>query len=138
MTPRTIDSRLMQNIKSPTPTVPLTKNDWDSLFQPMVVEYFKPPPNFDHPVPKVSTLVPAASTSSPSSTAVDQDAPLTSTSQTTSEKQSLVIPQGVEDNFYDIEVAHIDNDPYFGILIPEPSSEESNLQGGHSIQFASS
>ncbi|GJY16974.1 hypothetical protein Tco_0387396 [Tanacetum coccineum] len=78
---------------------------------------------------EVPTLVPAASTSSPSSTTVGQDAPSTSTSQTTSEQQSLVIPQGVEDDFYEIEVAHMDNDPYFGILIPEPSSEETTLQG---------
>ncbi|GJY22922.1 hypothetical protein Tco_0396580 [Tanacetum coccineum] len=55
-------------------------------------EYFKPPPYVDHPVPEVPTLVPAASTSSPSSTTIDQDAPSTSTSQTTSEQQSSVIP----------------------------------------------
>ncbi|GJW30619.1 hypothetical protein Tco_0047494 [Tanacetum coccineum] len=106
--------------------VPPTKNDWDSLFQPMFDEYFKPPPNVDHPVP---ALVPAASTSSPSSTIVDQDAPSTSTSQTTSEQLSSIIPQGVEDDFHDIEVAYMDNDPYFGIPIPEPSSEETTLQG---------
>ncbi|GKC38666.1 hypothetical protein Tco_1051050 [Tanacetum coccineum] len=64
---------------------------------------------------------------SPSSTTVDQDAPSTSTSQTTSEQLSSVIPQGVEDDFHDIEVAYMDNDPYFGIPIPEPSSEETNL-----------
>ncbi|GJY49023.1 hypothetical protein Tco_0438979 [Tanacetum coccineum] len=45
------------------------------------MNYFKPPPNVDHPVP-------AASTCSPSSTTVDQDAPSKSTSQTTSEQQS--------------------------------------------------
>ncbi|GJS06819.1 hypothetical protein Tco_0363615 [Tanacetum coccineum] len=129
MTPGTINSGLVQNIPSPTPAVPPTKNDWDSLFQPMFDEYFKPPPNVDHPVPEVPTPVLAASTSSPSSTTVDQDAPSTSTSQNTSEQQSSVIPQGVEDDFYDIEVAHMDNDPYFGIPSSEPSSEETTLQG---------
>ncbi|GJV11817.1 hypothetical protein Tco_1353358 [Tanacetum coccineum] len=99
------------------------------FFQHMFDEYFKPLPNVDHPVPEVPTPVPDASTSLPSSTTVDQDAPLTSTSQTTSKQQSSVIPQGVEDDFYDIEVAHMDNDTYFGILIPEPSSEETTLQG---------
>ncbi|GKA70319.1 hypothetical protein Tco_0776383 [Tanacetum coccineum] len=93
------------------------------------INYFKPLPNVDYPVPEVPTPIPAASTSSPSSTTVDQDAPSTSTSQTTSKQQSSVIPQGVEDDFYDIEVAHMDNDTYFGILIPEPSSEETTLQG---------
>ncbi|GJS53585.1 hypothetical protein Tco_0626947 [Tanacetum coccineum] len=129
MTPGTINSGLVQNIPSPTPVVPPTKNDWDSLFQPMFDEYFKPPPNVDHPVLEVPTPVLAASTSSPSSTTVDQDAPSTSTSQNTSEQQSSVIPQGVEDDFYDIEVAHMDNDPYFGIPSSEPSSEETTLQG---------
>ncbi|GJZ89636.1 hypothetical protein Tco_0661418 [Tanacetum coccineum] len=43
--------------------------------------------------------------------------------------KSLVIPQGVEDDFYDIEVAHMDNNPYFDIPIPKPSSEETTLQG---------
>nr|GEW22259.1 integrase, catalytic region, zinc finger, CCHC-type, peptidase aspartic, catalytic [Tanacetum cinerariifolium] len=95
----------------------------------MFDDYFKPPPNVDHLVPEGPTPVHVASTSSPSSTTVDQDAPSTSTSQTTSEQQSLIIPQGVEDDFYDIEVAHMDNDPYFGILIPEPSFEETTLQG---------
>ncbi|GKE62632.1 hypothetical protein Tco_1512999, partial [Tanacetum coccineum] len=104
MTPRTINSGLVQNIPSPTPAVPPTNNEWDSLIQPMFDEYFKPLPNVDHPVPEVPTPVPAASTSSSSSTIVDQDAPSTSTSQTTSEQQSSVIPQ-------------------------EPSYEETTLQG---------
>ncbi|GKC08077.1 hypothetical protein Tco_0999687 [Tanacetum coccineum] len=98
MTPGTINLGLVQNIPSPTPVVPPTKNDWDSFFQPMFDEYFKPPPNVDHPVPEVHTPVPVASTSSPSSTTVDA-------SQTTSEQQSSVIPQGVEDDFYNIEVS---------------------------------
>ncbi|GJV46626.1 hypothetical protein Tco_1431162 [Tanacetum coccineum] len=58
------------------------------FFQPMFDEYFKPPPNVDHPVPEFPTSVLAASTSLPSSTTVDQDAPSTSTSQTTLEQQS--------------------------------------------------
>ncbi|GJV95043.1 hypothetical protein Tco_1546620 [Tanacetum coccineum] len=57
------------------------------------IKYFKPSPNVDHPVLEVPTPVPAASTSSPSSTTVNQDAPSTSTSQTTSEQQSSVILQ---------------------------------------------
>nr|GEV81967.1 hypothetical protein [Tanacetum cinerariifolium] len=112
MTPETINSGIMQNIPSLTPAVPPTKNDWDSLFQPMFDEYFIPPPNVNHPV---LASVPAALTSLPSSTTVDQDAPSRSTSQTTSKQQSLVIPQGVEDDFHNIEVVHMDNDPYFGM-----------------------
>nr|GEY70745.1 hypothetical protein [Tanacetum cinerariifolium] len=53
-----------------------------------------PPPIVDHLVPApVPAPVPAASTSSPSLTTLDQDAPSRSTSQTTSEQKSSVIPQ---------------------------------------------
>ncbi|GKB34886.1 retrovirus-related pol polyprotein from transposon TNT 1-94 [Tanacetum coccineum] len=36
-----------------------------------------------------------------------------------------LIPSSVEEHFNDIEVAHLDNDPFFGVPIPEPNSEES-------------
>nr|GEZ48892.1 retrovirus-related Pol polyprotein from transposon TNT 1-94 [Tanacetum cinerariifolium] len=47
ITPKTISSRLVQNIPSPTPYVPPTKNDWETLFQPMFEEYLNPPPCVD-------------------------------------------------------------------------------------------
>ncbi|GJR04572.1 integrase, catalytic region, zinc finger, CCHC-type containing protein, partial [Tanacetum coccineum] len=65
-------------------------------------------------------------TSTPSSTTIDQDAPSPSTSQTLHETQSLVIPSGVKEHFHDIEVTHLDNDPFFGVPIPEPNSEASS------------
>nr|GEW93638.1 retrovirus-related Pol polyprotein from transposon TNT 1-94 [Tanacetum cinerariifolium] len=64
----------------------------------------------------------------PSSTTIDQDAPSTSTSQTTLETLSPVIPLDVEEAGHDIEVAHIDNNPYVDFPILEPSSEESSTQ----------
>ncbi|GJS63302.1 retrotransposon protein, putative, ty1-copia subclass [Tanacetum coccineum] len=98
----------------------------------MFVELLTPPPSVDHPVPEVITLidevvapVPAVSTGSPSSTIVDQDAPSPSNSQTTPETQPLVIPNDVEEDNHDIEVAHMGNDPYFGIPIPEVPSNQS-------------
>ncbi|GKB45117.1 retrovirus-related pol polyprotein from transposon TNT 1-94 [Tanacetum coccineum] len=57
---------------------------------------------------------------------IDQDAPSPSTSQTPQETLSPVIPFGVEEHFHDIEVAHLDNDPFFGVPIPEPNSKESS------------
>ncbi|GKC52336.1 retrovirus-related pol polyprotein from transposon TNT 1-94, partial [Tanacetum coccineum] len=60
------------------------------------------------------------------STTIDQDAPSSSTSQTTQETPPPVIPLGVEEADHDIEVAHIDNNPYVDFLIPEPNSEESS------------
>ncbi|GKC51381.1 retrovirus-related pol polyprotein from transposon TNT 1-94 [Tanacetum coccineum] len=63
------------------------------------------------------------STSTPSSLTIDQDAPSTSTSQTNQETPSPVIPLGVEEADHDIEVAHMDNNPYVDFLILEPSYE---------------
>nr|GEZ06960.1 integrase, catalytic region, zinc finger, CCHC-type, peptidase aspartic, catalytic [Tanacetum cinerariifolium] len=57
---------------------------------------------------------------------VDQDAPSPSTSQTPQESPSYVIPPGAEEADLDIDVAHIDNDPYFGFLILESSKESSS------------
>ncbi|GKB64754.1 retrovirus-related pol polyprotein from transposon TNT 1-94, partial [Tanacetum coccineum] len=71
---------------------------------------------------------PAISTGTPSSTTIDQDAPSTSTSQTTPETPSSVIPIGVEEADHDIKVAHMDNNPFVEFLIPEPSFEESSTQ----------
>ncbi|GJZ47642.1 retrovirus-related pol polyprotein from transposon TNT 1-94 [Tanacetum coccineum] len=84
------------------------------LFQPLFDELLNPPPSVDHPAPKVIAPIaevvapePAASTGSPSSTTVDQDAP--------SPKEN-----------HDLDVAHMNNDPFFGILIPENDSEASS------------
>nr|GEU56775.1 retrovirus-related Pol polyprotein from transposon TNT 1-94 [Tanacetum cinerariifolium] len=74
----------------------------------------------DLQAPKVIALivdvippVQAESTGLPSSTTVDQDAPSPSKSQTTPETQSYFIPQDVEEDNHDIEVAHMGNDPLF-------------------------
>ncbi|GJV19234.1 hypothetical protein Tco_1368254, partial [Tanacetum coccineum] len=71
------------------------------------------------PIAEVVAPEPAASTDSPSSTNVDQDAPLPSNSQTTPKTQSLVIPNDVEEDNHDLDVAHMNNDSFFGILIPK-------------------
>ncbi|GKB08981.1 retrovirus-related pol polyprotein from transposon TNT 1-94 [Tanacetum coccineum] len=124
LTPGTISSGLVQNRPSSTPGVPPTKKDWDILFQLMFDEYFNPPPSVVSPVHAVVAPEPANSTDTPSSTFIDQDAPSPSTSQTTQESQSLVIPFGVEEQFHDIKVTHLDNDPFFVVLIQEPNSKE--------------
>nr|GEV74371.1 retrovirus-related Pol polyprotein from transposon TNT 1-94 [Tanacetum cinerariifolium]GEV77585.1 retrovirus-related Pol polyprotein from transposon TNT 1-94 [Tanacetum cinerariifolium] len=74
----------------------------------------------DHPAPEVIASIPkvvspelAASTSSPSSITVDQDAPSPSNSQSTPKTQPPVIPNDVKEDNHDIEVAHMSNDPYF-------------------------
>ncbi|GJY75492.1 retrovirus-related pol polyprotein from transposon TNT 1-94 [Tanacetum coccineum] len=133
MTPATLSSGLMPNPPLSTPFVPPSRTDWDMLFQPLFDELLNPLPSVDHPAPEVvapidevAAPVPAVSTGSPSSTTVDQDAPSPSNSQTTPDTQPPVIPNDVEEDNHDIEVAHMGNDPYFGILIPEVPSDQSS------------
>ncbi|GJY18035.1 retrovirus-related pol polyprotein from transposon TNT 1-94 [Tanacetum coccineum] len=86
------------------------------LFQPLFDEFLNPSPSVDHPAPEVVALINeviapvlADSTGSPSSTTVDQDAPS--------------------------PIAHMGNDPYFGVPIPEIPSDQSSSSGSiHTIQ----
>nr|GEZ20145.1 retrovirus-related Pol polyprotein from transposon TNT 1-94 [Tanacetum cinerariifolium] len=116
----------MRTSSSSTSYVPPSRNDWDLLFQPMFDELLNPPPSVVNqapeviaPIAEVIPLVDADSTSSPSSTTVDQDAPLPSKSLTTTEIQSSVIPQDVGDDNLDMEVAHMGNDLLLGVPIQE-------------------
>ncbi|GKA75234.1 hypothetical protein Tco_0781612 [Tanacetum coccineum] len=99
----------------------------------MFDELFNPSPSVDPPAPEVIALIvkvvalePADSTGSPSSTTFDQDAPSASNSQTTPKIQSLVISNDVEEENHDLDVAHMNNDPFFGIPIPEHDSKASS------------
>ncbi|GKE25219.1 putative ribonuclease H-like domain-containing protein, partial [Tanacetum coccineum] len=109
MTPATISSGLVPNPPPSTPFAPPSRSDLDLLFQPLFDELLTPPPSVDHPAPEVIApideivaLVPAVLTGSPSSTTVNQDAPSPN-------------------------VAHMNNDPFFGITIPENDFEASCL-----------
>nr|GEW12416.1 integrase, catalytic region, zinc finger, CCHC-type, peptidase aspartic, catalytic [Tanacetum cinerariifolium] len=74
----------------------------------------------------IVALEPVDSICTPSSTTINQDAPYLSTSKTPQETQSPVISPSVKEEFHDIEVAHLDNDPFFGVPIPEQNSKESS------------
>ncbi|GJW93436.1 retrovirus-related pol polyprotein from transposon TNT 1-94 [Tanacetum coccineum] len=133
MTPATISSGLVPNPPPSTAFVPPSRTDWDILFQPLFDELLNPPSSVDRLTPKVITpivkvvaLEPTASTGSPFSTTVDQDAPLPSNSQTSPKTQSLVIPNDVEEDNHDFDVAHMNNDPFFGIPIPKNNFEASS------------
>ncbi|GKB06859.1 retrovirus-related pol polyprotein from transposon TNT 1-94, partial [Tanacetum coccineum] len=80
--------------------------------------------------PRLHSMTPATLSSrlvpNPPPSALDQDAPSPSTSQTTPQSQSQAILLSTEEESHDLEVAHMSNDPYFGILIPETISEESS------------
>ncbi|GJU46111.1 hypothetical protein Tco_1203377 [Tanacetum coccineum] len=86
--------------------VAMAHSSWAWLLNPL--------PCVDLPAPKVIALItevvapePAASTGSPSLTTVDQDAP--------SPKEN-----------HELDVAHMNNDPFFGIPILENDSESSS------------
>ncbi|GJU70937.1 retrovirus-related pol polyprotein from transposon TNT 1-94, partial [Tanacetum coccineum] len=138
---RIYNRRLVPNHPPSTLFVPPSRSVWDILFQPLFDELLTPPPSVDNPAPEVIAPivevvapVPAVSTGSPSSTTVNQDAPSPSNSQTTPETQHPVIPNDVEEDNHDIEVAHIGNDPYFGIPILEvPSDQSSSTNISHII-----
>ncbi|GKB91497.1 retrovirus-related pol polyprotein from transposon TNT 1-94 [Tanacetum coccineum] len=115
MTPAIISLGLMPNPPPSTSFVPPSRSDWDILFQPMFDELLTPPPSIDNPAPEVIALIaevvapiPAISTDSTSSINVDQDAPS--------------------------PIAHMGNDPYFGILISKvPSDQSSSTDFIHTI-----
>nr|GFA37891.1 hypothetical protein [Tanacetum cinerariifolium] len=81
------------------------------------------PPEVIAPIIEVIPQVDADSTGLPSSTTVDQDAPSSIKSLTTTKIQSSIIPQDVGDDNLDMEVAHIGNDPLLGVPIPETYKE---------------
>ncbi|GJQ98915.1 retrovirus-related pol polyprotein from transposon TNT 1-94 [Tanacetum coccineum] len=132
ITPATPSSRLVPNPPPSAQFVPPSRHEWDLVFQLVCDEFFSPPTSVASPVLEVPVLAvdapaPVESTGTPSSTTIDQDAPSPSTSQTTQQSQSQEIPLCAEDESHDLEVAHMSNNPYFGILIPETVYEESSL-----------
>ncbi|GJV68415.1 retrovirus-related pol polyprotein from transposon TNT 1-94 [Tanacetum coccineum] len=133
MTPVSTSSGLVPNPPSSTLFVPPSRFDWDLLFQPMFDKSLNPPTYVDLQAPEVIAPIPkavapehAVSTGSPSSTTVDQDAPSPRNSYTTQETQTPIISHDVEEDNHDIEVTHMGNDPYFGIPIPEVTSDQSS------------
>nr|GEY83473.1 hypothetical protein [Tanacetum cinerariifolium] len=141
MTPAIISSGLVPKPTSSTSFVPRSRNYWDLLFQTMFDELLTLPPSIDPPEPKVIAPINKVvalklieSTSLPSSTTVDQDAPSPSKSQTTPENQPPIIPQDVEEDNHDIEVSHMGNDPLFGMPIPKVASDQSlSMVSSHTI-----
>nr|GEZ69180.1 integrase, catalytic region, zinc finger, CCHC-type, peptidase aspartic, catalytic [Tanacetum cinerariifolium] len=103
MTPATISSGLVPKPTSSTPFIPPSRNDWDLLFQSLFDELLTPPPSVDPLAPEV--IAPIADVI-PSEQAESTD---------------------VEEYNHDIEVAHMGNDPLFGMPILEVASDQSSL-----------
>ncbi|GJT99618.1 retrovirus-related pol polyprotein from transposon TNT 1-94 [Tanacetum coccineum] len=109
MTPVSISSGLVPNPPSSTPFVPPSRSDWDLLFQPMFDESLNPPPYVDLQAPEVIAPIPEA----------------VAPEHAVSIKKIYGHILNYKDN-HDIEVAHMGNDPYFGIPIPEVTSDQSS------------
>nr|GEY72918.1 retrovirus-related Pol polyprotein from transposon TNT 1-94 [Tanacetum cinerariifolium] len=99
MTPGTISSGLVPTTSPSTSYVPPSQNDWDLLFQPMFDELLNPPPSVVNQTPEVIAHI--------------------------AEVIPPVIPQDVRDDNLDMEVAHMGNDPLFGVPIPKVNSVQS-------------
>ncbi|GJS66365.1 hypothetical protein Tco_0680929 [Tanacetum coccineum] len=109
MTPATTSSGLVPNPPPSTPFVPPLRTDWDILFQPLCSQF---------------TAV--IKYGSPSSTYSWNRCTIPSNSQKTPKTHSPILPNDVEEDNHDLDVAHINNDPFFGITIPENDSEASS------------
>ncbi|GJR91158.1 hypothetical protein Tco_0215169 [Tanacetum coccineum] len=97
MTHATISLGLMPNPPPSTLFVPPSRTDWDLLFQPLFDELLNHPSSVDHPTPEVIAPIVEAVALEP-----------------------LLQPN------HNLDVAHMNNDPLFGILIPENDSEASS------------
>nr|GEW51378.1 retrovirus-related Pol polyprotein from transposon TNT 1-94 [Tanacetum cinerariifolium] len=101
MTPATISSGLVLKPTSSIPYVPPSRNDWDLLFQPLFDELLTPPPSVDPPSLEVIALI------------VDVIPPVQAEST------------DVKEDIHDIKVAHMGNDPLFGMPILKVASDQS-------------
>ncbi|GJZ35332.1 retrovirus-related pol polyprotein from transposon TNT 1-94 [Tanacetum coccineum] len=136
LTPRQISSGLVPDPVPAAPYVPPTNKDLEILFQPMFDKYLEPP-NVERPVsPALAVQVPVVLAGTPSSTTIDQDAPSTSYSPSSSVVQPPISHQGVavgptiEDNPF----AQADNDPFVNVFAPVPSSDESSSEDASSAE----
>nr|GEX09320.1 retrovirus-related Pol polyprotein from transposon TNT 1-94 [Tanacetum cinerariifolium] len=99
MIPGTISSGLVQKSSPSTSYVPPSRNDWDLLFQPMFDELLNPPPSVVNQALEV--IAPIIEKYNPQ-----------------------LFPQDVGDDNLDMEVAHMGNDPLFGVPILEEELNE--------------
>nr|GEW86160.1 probable L-cysteine desulfhydrase, chloroplastic [Tanacetum cinerariifolium] len=121
--------RAQPNPVPATPYVPPTNKDLEILFQPMFDEYLEPlrVERLVSPAPAVQA--PVNSTSTPSSTTIDQDAPSLSILPSSSTLQSHSLHQGfaAESTFMeDNPIAPVDNHPFINVFALKPSSDASS------------
>nr|GEY06632.1 retrovirus-related Pol polyprotein from transposon TNT 1-94 [Tanacetum cinerariifolium] len=130
LTPGQISSGLVPNLVPAAPYVPYTNKDLEILFQHMFDEYLESP-HVDRLVsPALAVPVPVNSAGTPSSTAIDQDAPYLIHLPSSSALQSLCLHQGVAAKSTIMDenpFAHVDKDPFINIFTSEPTSAASSF-----------
>ncbi|GKE13850.1 retrovirus-related pol polyprotein from transposon TNT 1-94, partial [Tanacetum coccineum] len=128
LSPRQISLGLIPDHVPAALYVPPTNKDLEILFQLMFDEYFEPPgvERLVPSAPAVQVLVVSAGT--PSSTIINQDAPSTSYSPSSSVVQPPISHQGVaaRPTIEDNPLTQVDTDPFVNVFAPEPSSDESS------------
>ncbi|GKB00111.1 retrovirus-related pol polyprotein from transposon TNT 1-94 [Tanacetum coccineum] len=98
MTPATSSSGLVSNHVSQQPCIPLNRDDWDHLFQPMFDEYFNPPSTAVTPIQDAVAPRAVVLADSSMSTSIDQDALSTSIPSTQEQEHSPSISQGFDES----------------------------------------
>nr|GEU81012.1 zinc finger, CCHC-type, retrotransposon Gag domain protein [Tanacetum cinerariifolium] len=117
--------------KKPRRIIKIIHVQFDELTEQMAHVHISsgPEPIVERLVPPalvVQVLVALAGT--PSSSTIDQDAPTTSHSPSSSKVQAPILHQGVAGpTFKDNPFAHADNNSFINVFALEPSSEESSL-----------
>nr|GFA08437.1 hypothetical protein [Tanacetum cinerariifolium] len=120
MTPATIRSGLVSNPHPLTPFVPPSRIDWDLLFQPLFDELLNPlflkqllQNPLHQPIHLPQQLLPKMHH-------------LLVTHKLYLKPESSIISNDVEEENHDLDVAHMNNDPFFRILIPKNDSKASS------------
>ncbi|GKF04681.1 retrovirus-related pol polyprotein from transposon TNT 1-94, partial [Tanacetum coccineum] len=123
MTPATPSTGLVSNLVSQQPCIPPITDDWDHLFQPMLDEYFNPPPSAVSPVQEATAPRAEVLADSPMLTSINQDAPSTSIPSSQEHVQSPIVSQGFES----LKIPTFHDDP-----LNESPNEDSTPQGSSS------
>nr|GEV41835.1 hypothetical protein [Tanacetum cinerariifolium] len=123
---------LVPNTILQQPCIPLNRDGWDHLFQPMFDEYFNPPTISVSLVPVAAAPRAVDLADSPVSTSIDQDAPSTSIPSTHDQEHSLIISQGFEQS---PKSPHFHDDPLLESLHEDSTSQgsSSNVRSIHTL-----
>nr|GEY36254.1 retrovirus-related Pol polyprotein from transposon TNT 1-94 [Tanacetum cinerariifolium] len=98
MIPATSSLGLVPNTVSQQPCIPLNRDDWDHLFQPVFDEYFTPPSIAVSPIPVAAAPRAIDLADSFVSTSIDQDAASTSIPSTQEKEHSPNISKGFQES----------------------------------------